>query len=72
MSEQECEPIKCYKCGSKNWRCWDERDTDCYDAATDTEYRVPVGYLACNDCGASWTDGGCERGDQELVHGEWQ
>lgn len=43
--------IKCPKCESTNWRCVDERNH--YYAGADGEiFELPVGYLACRDCGA--------------------
>lgn len=46
--------IKCPKCGSTNWRCWDERIE--YFADENGEYYdAPVGYLACKDCGKAYT-----------------
>lgn len=59
--------MKCYKCGSTNWDCIDEHDVTCYDAETGEEYRVPEGWIRCKDCGTTWSDGGCDQDDEEVV-----
>lgn len=54
--------IKCPKCGSTNWRCWDERYE--WFEITEDEHperigeliQLPVGYLACKDCQTAWVD----------------
>lgn len=47
---------KCPKCNSENWRCWDDRSEVFEDRETGDIHYLPVGYLACNECGAAWTD----------------
>lgn len=55
--------IQCPHCGSKRWRCWDERtdegllgwDEDSRDEFDDQVWRV-IGYLACLDCKQGWLD----------------
>lgn len=46
--------ITCPKCGSQNWRCWDERNEWFEIKATGELFEYPVGYLACKDCGHSF------------------
>lgn len=55
MSEQTT-VITCPKCHSTNWRCWDERTFDCWTPDGDPCGTKVVGYLACKDCGETWTD----------------
>lgn len=55
--------IHCPRCQSTNWRCWDERSFDCWDAEDNYAGTKVVGYLACNDCGAAWTDISVEPDD---------
>jgi len=46
--------IKCPKCGSSRWNCWDEHD-EVFQSVDDGEfYEAPVGYLKCLDCGTSY------------------
>jgi len=72
MSEPQGTRITCYKCGSTNWDCIDEHNVTCIDRETGEEYQCPEGWLRCKDCGATWSDGGCEDGDEELdTRGEW-
>lgn len=67
--------IKCPKCGSTNWRCWDERD-EWFEAEDGELFQYPVGYLACKDCGASWInyvepDGTKYIGDDRQAFGRY-
>lgn len=41
--------IRCPKCKSTNWRCWDER-TEWYKADDGELVEMLVGYMACDDC----------------------
>jgi phage terminase large subunit GpA-like protein len=41
--------IACPRCGSANWRCWDER-SEWFEDKDGALFELPVGYLACNDC----------------------
>jgi hypothetical protein len=45
---------KCPKCSSTNWRCWDERDITFRDKQTGELFEMPVGYMACNECGEAF------------------
>lgn len=55
MSDEHEQP-KCPKCGSVNWRCWDQRNHVYIDTESDDWMEVPVGYLACNMCNRAWLD----------------
>lgn len=55
----------CYKCGSSRWECFDEHDVECMDASGEI-YSIPEGWIKCKDCGATWSDGGCDDGDEEI------
>jgi hypothetical protein len=48
--------IQCPKCGSANWRCYDEQTKSCWDADGREIVSFPVGYLVCNDCTHDWID----------------
>jgi hypothetical protein len=50
--------IECKKCGSDNWKCWDEQMEVFVSEDNPDEYgSLPVAYLVCRDCGYSTTDG---------------
>ena len=54
------EQVKCPKCDSENWRCYDEQthwyiDTNPEnDDDDDPFFQFPVGYLVCTDCQNSY------------------
>lgn len=50
--------ITCPKCGSAQWRCWDEQ-TEWFEDEDGEPFEYPVGYLACLDCGHGYTHTDC-------------
>lgn len=57
--------IKCPKCGSTNWRCWDERHLEWWNKAGEPAATQVIGCLACNDCQWAWAD--VSSSDEELL-----
>lgn len=55
--------IRCPRCSSTNWYCWDERTFDCWDKQGRHDGVRVVGYLGCKDCGKQWTDVSVDPGD---------
>lgn len=57
----------CWKCGSIRWDCIDEHTVDCWDSASPGDtYSIPEAWMRCKDCGATWSEGGCEPEDDEV------
>ena len=48
--------IKCPKCGSTNWRCWDERQLTWWQKDGSMGGIQVIGMLACKDCDTSYAD----------------
>lgn len=48
--------IHCPKCGSKNWRCWDERQLTWWDKDGAMAGIQIIGCMACNDCQWAYAD----------------
>lgn len=57
--------IKCPKCGSKNWRCWDERQLEWWQQDGSMGSTQVIGCMACNDCDWAWAD--VSQSDEELL-----
>lgn len=57
--------ITCPKCGSFNWRCWDERLLDWWHKDGSMGSTQVIGCLACNDCQWAWAD--VNPSDEELL-----
>lgn len=57
--------IICPKCGSKNWRCWDERLLDWWHKDGSMAATQVIGCMACNDCGTAYAD--VNPSDAELL-----
>lgn len=57
--------IKCPKCGSKNWRCWDERTLDWWHQDGSHGAVQVIGCMACNDC--QWAYPDVNPPDQQLI-----
>lgn len=57
--------IKCPKCGSKNWRCWDERQLDWWHKDGSMAATQVIGCMACNDCQSAYAD--VNPSDKELL-----
>lgn len=55
-SVEQNEELKCPRCGSTKWSCWDERVETHRDKVTGYEYDFPVGYMKCLDCQKSYID----------------
>lgn len=56
----------CPKCGSTNWRCWDERQLDWWDKKDGSMAAMQViGCMACNDCQWAWAD--VNPSDEDLL-----
>lgn len=69
--------IRCPKCKSENWSCWDERVEWFQDKETEEFFESPVGYLVCKDCGQSYAHYDLENvvwiGDEgDLYHGWYE
>lgn len=50
------EQLRCPKCKSTNWRCWDERQLDWWLPDGSLAGFQVIGMLACNDCNHAWAD----------------
>lgn len=48
--------ITCPRCGSPDWRCYDETSRECWDKNGEHAGTRVIGALACNACGAAWLD----------------
>jgi len=48
--------IHCPKCGSKNWRCWDERELTWWKKNGSMGSIQVIGCLACNECQTAFAD----------------
>lgn len=53
---EEHKPISCYKCGSNNWTCYNERSVMCWDKDGYHCGDMVIGSLKCQDCSAYWDD----------------
>lgn len=62
--------ITCPTCKSSHWECLDESTIQCIDPRTNEEYTSPIGFMRCKDCGARWSDGGCDGSDREIDDAE--
>jgi hypothetical protein len=74
MNEQS-EVIKCPRCKSEDWSCWDEQ-WDLYEGPDDVDsppFTMPVGYLRCRDCGCAYeNDEGATEGYIRIDdHDDW-
>jgi hypothetical protein len=59
--------IKCPKCKSENWTCWDERSHVYVEESTGERFELPVGYLKCVDCGATYLSHDYAANQQGIV-----
>lgn len=57
--------LKCPKCGSTNWRCWDERQLDWWNKDGEMAAIQIIGCMACKDCEWAWAD--VNPTDEELL-----
>lgn len=48
--------INCPRCGSSNWRCWDERTLDWWEKDGSMGGTQVIGCMACNDCNHAFAD----------------
>lgn len=51
--------IKCPKCGSTKWTCFDEQTRYCWDKDGQMCNFIPIGALKCGACNAVWLDYPC-------------
>jgi predicted Zn-ribbon and HTH transcriptional regulator len=56
LSVETQQQIRCPKCQSTNWRCYNETSRPCYDNNGDHVGDRVIGGLVCNDCGVDWLD----------------
>ena len=57
--------IKCPKCGSKNWHCWDERQLTWWQSDGSMGDIQIIGCMTCNDCQHAYAD--VNPSDEALV-----
>lgn len=53
---QVSEVIRCPRCNSIDWGCWDERNYDCWNSQGEHVGTKVVGFLYCKACNERWTD----------------
>jgi len=58
--------IKCPKCGSTSWFCWDERSFDCWHKDGSHAGVEVVGYLGCHKCDTRWIDFSVQNDDPDC------
>lgn len=56
--------IKCPKCGSVHWHCWDERQLDWWEQDGSMGAIQIIGCMTCNDCHSNFAD--CDPSDEAL------
>jgi hypothetical protein len=58
--------IKCPYCGSKRWRCWDERQLTWWQKDGSMGAIQILGMLACLDCKNSYVDANPSNAELEA------